>query len=195
MGKSVGSGREIIAKSFFRAGDTMMKTANSSSWEFWIDVGGTFTDCIARSPDDRLVQCKVLSSGVTKGRISNVDGNAQITDAGRKSDPARFWIGYELRLLDAQGSPNFTARVTSFDAVGGTLSVAQPLPPGVSPGTAYELVSGEEAPLLAIRYVLVTKPKDWRRRSRNGLRSIRSWATSTPGPGIFASSSSACTTS
>ncbi|MBW3543487.1 MAG: hypothetical protein KY476_24815, partial [Planctomycetes bacterium] len=32
-------------------------------WEFWIDVGGTFTDCIGRSPDDELLTAKVLSSG------------------------------------------------------------------------------------------------------------------------------------
>ena len=36
-------------------------------WQFWIDVGGTFTDCIARRPDGQFVTTKVLSSGVTKG--------------------------------------------------------------------------------------------------------------------------------
>lgn len=30
-------------------------------WAFWIDVGGTFTDCIGRSPDGRRYQAKVLS--------------------------------------------------------------------------------------------------------------------------------------
>ena len=24
-------------------------------WEFWIDVGGTFTDCIGCSPENKLV--------------------------------------------------------------------------------------------------------------------------------------------
>jgi 5-oxoprolinase (ATP-hydrolysing) len=31
-------------------------------WEFWIDRGGTFTDCIGRDPDGRLHVAKVLSS-------------------------------------------------------------------------------------------------------------------------------------
>ncbi len=31
-------------------------------WEFWIDRGGTFTDCIARSPDGGLHSAKLLSS-------------------------------------------------------------------------------------------------------------------------------------
>ncbi len=32
------------------------------SWEFWIDRGGTFTDCIARGPDQRVHTAKILSS-------------------------------------------------------------------------------------------------------------------------------------
>jgi 5-oxoprolinase (ATP-hydrolysing) len=31
-------------------------------WSFWIDRGGTFTDCIGRAPDGRLAVAKVLSS-------------------------------------------------------------------------------------------------------------------------------------
>ena len=31
-------------------------------WEFWIDRGGTFTDCIGRAPDGGLHVAKVLSS-------------------------------------------------------------------------------------------------------------------------------------
>src|SRR5207245_1408943 len=57
-------------------------------WEFWIDVGGTFTDCIARSPDDRLVECKVLSSGATKRRVGEILGPARFCDAAIGRDPA-----------------------------------------------------------------------------------------------------------
>ena len=31
-------------------------------WEFWIDRGGTFTDCIGLAPDGRLHVAKILSS-------------------------------------------------------------------------------------------------------------------------------------
>ncbi len=37
------------------------------SWQFWIDVGGTFTDCLARSPMGTEHFIKVLSSGIVKG--------------------------------------------------------------------------------------------------------------------------------
>ncbi len=33
----------------------------TSTWEFWIDRGGTFTDIVARAPDGRLIQNKLLS--------------------------------------------------------------------------------------------------------------------------------------
>ena len=35
---------------------------SAARFEFWIDRGGTFTDCIGLSPDGRLHVTKVLSS-------------------------------------------------------------------------------------------------------------------------------------
>jgi 5-oxoprolinase (ATP-hydrolysing) len=35
---------------------------SESGWEFWIDRGGTFTDCIGRDPDGGLHPSKILSS-------------------------------------------------------------------------------------------------------------------------------------
>jgi 5-oxoprolinase (ATP-hydrolysing) len=123
-------------------------------WEFWIDVGGTFTDCIARSPDDRLVECKVLSSGVTKRQVGEVLGPVRFCDAAPRRDPAGFWTGYELRLLDPRGQPFFASPVTAFDARTGAYTTAALLPQPVEPGTNLELASGEESPILAIRTIL-----------------------------------------
>jgi 5-oxoprolinase (ATP-hydrolysing) len=33
-----------------------------SGWQFWVDRGGTFTDCLARSPEGEITSTKVLSS-------------------------------------------------------------------------------------------------------------------------------------
>ncbi len=71
-------------------------------WEFWIDVGGTFTDCIARSPSNELVTRKVLSSGVTKGRGAH--SGDRLNDPGRGGDPDGFGTGYTLHLFDASGA-------------------------------------------------------------------------------------------
>jgi 5-oxoprolinase (ATP-hydrolysing) len=124
------------------------------SWEFWIDVGGTFTDCIARSPDDRLVECKVLSSGVTKRRVGELLAPARFCDDSPGREPAGFWTGYELRFLDGRGEPLFASRVTHFDARTGAFTTAALLPETIEPGMNFELVSGEESPILAIRTIL-----------------------------------------
>ena len=126
-------------------------------WDFWIDVGGTFTDCIARSPDDELIPLKVLSSGVTKGQIEEIVGTDGLVDGSRRVDPDNFWIGYDIRFLDAHGATTVSARVTAFDRNRGMLTIDSPIPATAGVGTDYELVSGEEAPVLAIRQVLGLK--------------------------------------
>ena len=123
-------------------------------WEFWIDVGGTFTDCLARTPEDRIVTCKVLSSGVTKGAVGEVLAFDRFRDPRRQGEPADFWVGGTLTVLDADGQPWFTSPVTTFNPRDGLLRMASHLPPDLEPGTAYELTTGEEAPILAIRTLL-----------------------------------------
>ncbi|HLQ45550.1 MAG TPA: hydantoinase/oxoprolinase N-terminal domain-containing protein, partial [Planctomycetaceae bacterium] len=84
------------------------------AWEFWIDVGGTFTDCIARSPSGELRPIKVLSSGVTKGQVEEVEGTSRIRDPLRRSDAADFWLGYDVRFFDENGQTIHSANVASF---------------------------------------------------------------------------------
>lgn len=122
--------------------------------EFWIDVGGTFTDCFLRRPDGTLGRHKLLSSGVTKGAVGAGSTADTIVDAARCPDPPDFWCGATLRLLDPQGRVVDEATVTHFDAVAGTLHLAQALAEPPAPEQAYELTTGEEAPLVAIRYLL-----------------------------------------
>jgi 5-oxoprolinase (ATP-hydrolysing) len=122
--------------------------------EFWIDVGGTFTDCIGRIGGPQIRRHKVLSSGVTKGRAAPASDRRQIVDPARQVDPAGFWTGYTLRMLDQKGRPVAESRVAGFDAPSGTLELAAPLPAEHLDGQAYELFSGEESPILAIRYLL-----------------------------------------
>jgi 5-oxoprolinase (ATP-hydrolysing) len=126
---------------------------HEAAWQFWIDVGGTFTDCFARRPDGSLVRHKLLSSGVTKGSAQPGSTPTSIVDSLRSADPAHFWTGYRLRLLDLAGEVVGESRV-SHSASDGTLQLESALPVAPSPGQAYELASGEEAPIVAIRYLL-----------------------------------------
>ena len=132
----------------------MNNTSAESRWQFWIDVGGTFTDCIALSPDKHRLTCKVLSSGVVKGRIDGIDGNALIRDASRINEPSGIWQDYRLRILDEEGAVLWETTVAAFDADRRTLTLSAPLPDGNWRGRTYELSAGEEAPILAIRKVL-----------------------------------------
>jgi 5-oxoprolinase (ATP-hydrolysing) len=125
-----------------------------SGWEFWIDVGGTFTDCLAHSPDGRLLTSKILSSGVTKGTVERRNGAAALNDTSRCHDPPGFWTGYETRFLNAAGTLVFSARISVFDADSGNLAFDRALPDLIDAGVRYELVSDEDAPLLAIRLTL-----------------------------------------
>jgi 5-oxoprolinase (ATP-hydrolysing) len=43
-------------------------------WQFWVDRGGTFTDVVGRSPDGRLLTCKLLSENPDQYQDAAVQG-------------------------------------------------------------------------------------------------------------------------
>ncbi|MFO0791142.1 MAG: hydantoinase B/oxoprolinase family protein [Pirellulales bacterium] len=126
---------------------------SSEQWEFWIDVGGTFTDCLARSPGGEIRRHKLLSTGATKGRVGSGTSSHVLLDAARCGDPADFWVGWELVLIGADGRERERSWVTAFDVAAGALELEGlwRAPPA---GMAYELRCGLEAPVVAIRYLL-----------------------------------------
>jgi 5-oxoprolinase (ATP-hydrolysing) len=46
----------------------------SGKWQFWIDRGGTFTDVVARDPQDRLFTHKLLSDNPGRYRDAAIAG-------------------------------------------------------------------------------------------------------------------------
>lgn len=123
-------------------------------WEFWIDVGGTFTDCFARLPDGALKRHKLLSSGATKGVFCEGTNAAALLDPARRADPDRFWNGYELRLLSPEGQTVAVGRVAAFAAAAGRFVLETPLAVAPRAGQAYELRGELDAPIIGIRYLL-----------------------------------------
>ena len=122
--------------------------------EFWIDVGGTFTDCFIRPADGAIRRHKILSTGVTKGVCATGSSARRIIDPAQCADPPSFWEGYELRLVGPAGQVVERAWIAGFDRDSGTFELVAPLKTGPTPGLRYELASDEEAPLVAIRYLL-----------------------------------------
>jgi len=137
---------------------------NRSGWRFAIDVGGTFTDCVGISPEGEVRVFKTLSSGRTKGVVqasgqllcSNSSPSGQgepehfaVTDAARCQDPPGFWNGATIEF--SLPAPE-RCRVVSHDPTTGTLVVESAI--DIPAGTAYELLTADEAPILGIRHIL-----------------------------------------
>lgn len=128
-------------------------------WQFWIDVGGTFTDCIARAPTGELIAQKVLSSGVIKGQVSESATGCELRDPLRAGDPENFWNGWTFSMRAHQdaafppvSSEAWESTVLS-SSPDGTLLLADSMP-AEAEGRTYELRSACPAPLTCIRLIL-----------------------------------------
>ena len=130
--------------------------------QIWCDVGGTFTDCFAIWSNGLRKSTKVLSSGITKGRIERLQGPFEFVDTVRCQEPCNFWVGATVRLLDRSGKPILESRCVQHDPVVGILCLESPIPSNIQAivgdhSIAYELIAGIEAPVLATR-ILVGVP-------------------------------------
>lgn len=123
-------------------------------WQFAIDVGGTFTDCVARDPNGGIYIHKTLSSGKVKGRIDQQIDASTIIDVSRIGDPADFWVGARVRLSELDQPEQWSATIAEFESDTGKLIFDAPLPTTASVLQSYEIDAGEEAPVLCIRYLL-----------------------------------------
>ncbi len=124
----------------------------SETWQFWIDVGGTFTDCIGVDPHGNLRQHKTLSSGIAKGTITNVVGSRQFDDTTRTADPNGFWDDATVRFLDDSGSVRMETTVEQFSSDDGTFKLVDAVT--FQPRQRYEIDAHLPAPVIGIRWLL-----------------------------------------
>ncbi|MCA9086553.1 MAG: hypothetical protein KDA81_20995, partial [Planctomycetaceae bacterium] len=134
---------------------TPLNVRPAALWEFRIDVGGTFTDCIGVSPNGLWREFKVLSSGLTRGTPESSRHDC-LTDSRRRRDPQDFWVGAVCRLRGPDGSLLRECRVAGFDNASGTLQLDHVIADVDS--FTYELDCGLPAPVLAIRWLLELRP-------------------------------------
>ena len=122
--------------------------------EFWVDVGGTFTDCIWRLPGGALRTHKLLSTGCYPASLSHDPGSAfHPQNAFLRQAPAGYFVGYRFRCR--LSGEEFTDHVvTEFDAAGQLLTLDPPLPAGRRHHIQGEFFSHEEAPVAGIRWLL-----------------------------------------
>jgi 5-oxoprolinase (ATP-hydrolysing) len=116
-------------------------------WQIWVDTGGTFTDCAARSPDGGLHRAKVLSTSAVRGTLWPAAGDRVRFDAGWEP-PAEFYRGARLHVLGG------AAAAVRSSTAGGELALDGRLE--VTAGAAGEVTFAEPAPVLAARWVTRT---------------------------------------
>ncbi len=121
-------------------------------WRFSIDVGGTFTDCVARTPAQELRTLKVLSSARLKGRVA-AGAAGLLSDESLCGLCDDFLRGFELSLLGPAGVVLERAAVTGSRSADGAVLTARPLDK-LAAARSWELASPEEAPLLCMRMLM-----------------------------------------
>lgn len=122
---------------------------DGSVWRLWVDSGGTFTDCLAIDPGGAVHRCKVLSSGALRARLVRVLSPRRVVLEPPPGLPAALLGGLEVRALAGGQGP----RIDAIERDGRTVELDAPLPTEVATGDDLELHSGEEAPVLAARWV------------------------------------------
>ena len=123
--------------------------------KFWIDVGGTFADCLAVDQRGCEQTTKVLSSGVFPGQWPHNHSPSHLTNPKLSDFGPRFFAGYTLHLIDAQGRRIASRVVRDYDDRDGSLVFEQPFGESETSAAArYELASGEPAPILCVRRIL-----------------------------------------
>lgn len=120
-------------------------------WKFWIDTGGTFTDCLAESPEGGELRSKTLSNSAIRGRVLEQLGPRALridlpVDVGDD-----FFAGYNLDLHGRAAAPIL---IESWRAEESIVFLREDMPELLDQALC-SLKSPEEAPLLAIR--LLTK--------------------------------------
>ena len=130
-----------------------MDPTSAAPWQIWIDTGGTFTDCLARDPRGRLHRAKVLSSSALRATVERALAPDALRIREEWNAPQGLVDGFEVRLLGVRHPP---AHVTTYDLRTHTVYLDRPLQDLAPAGTTLELVSPEEAPILAAKLVTQT---------------------------------------
>ena len=128
-----------------------MSTSTHPHWQLWIDTGGTFTDCIAFTPNFEMKRLKVLSSSVLRGkvvkRLREHIVQLEMTWPVEKD----IFENFEFRCVEKP----FRSKIKSVDLASNQIHLVQPFPQQLE-GFTIEITSLEEVPVLAARLLTAT---------------------------------------
>ncbi len=125
--------------------------SETGEWEFWIDTGGTFTDCLGRGPDGQYHRTKVLSSGSLRAIINRLGLRFVELDT-KESYPENFFKGFQASFPDCE----VTFLVQEYESHSQRLKFSEALPDSLKQGDLVVLQFEGEAPELGARVILGT---------------------------------------
>ncbi len=126
---------------------------NRANWQIWIDTGGTFSDCIAISPEGEMIRIKVLSSSAIRGTLTGRKAPGVYTFRHNWRFTGNPFPGFTGFLLQ---NPGDRFRVLALDT--DLMEVQLDRDFLLEEAADFELFTGEEAPVLAARLATGTPP-------------------------------------
>lgn len=123
------------------------------SWKIWVDTGGTFTDCIAHSPEGLIKRLKVLSSSVLKGQVVKSKNSQTIEVQIQWPVGKDIFNQFTITFFDKKKK---AARIEKVDLTNSLIHLTAPLKYLIQPGTSFEISSHEEVPVFAARIITET---------------------------------------
>jgi len=137
-------------------GHPTKQASNPTHWQFWIDTGGTFTDCLALDPEGRTHRTKVLSSATIRARFIRQCSESQVIVSLDSAYPSGLFQGFFCRPAIVESETN-SLKITDWNADSQTLSFEQSWSFPCSEGELLLLQFDGEAPELAARILTGVK--------------------------------------
>ncbi|MEM8961429.1 MAG: hydantoinase/oxoprolinase family protein [Acidobacteriota bacterium] len=128
---------------------------SNARWRIRVDTGGTFTDCLAYSPQGERKRVKVLSSSTLRAQVVAVEGSALCLGAIWRA-PDGFLDGAQLRILGDTSPGQPIMRSTG----GASPTATVEDPSRFQAGSRVEILFDLEAPVLAAYLVTGTPPSE-----------------------------------
>ncbi len=117
-----------------------------------IDTGGTFTDCIAQSPNGSIKKLKVLSSSNLRGKLIEKITNQEFKSSTNWGVRTNIFSQYRIRFLNT----NITSTIESFNPQNNLFKLKEDSLTKIDINEEFEITAQEEAPVLAARLATET---------------------------------------
>ena len=123
-------------------------------WDFFIDTGGTFTDCLALTPEKEEIRVKVLSRSVLTAKIIKQVSKNELILSESADWPDNFPCGFSFMFSSMNQKK---LEVKKWDREKRKLRLSDQIEIVGVENQTIELHSGWEAPILAIRLIFARR--------------------------------------